>query len=897
MQCRAWQKDWGNRLVLILALWVLLGIAWDSLGWSGPVASFVVGVLFRTPLMGAAVLLSWRVTRREGLTNRQRRPWQIMAAAYASYFLGCLFWVYYQVQGNAPLTALASMGMMAFYPLMFWGLLRYPTTRDITGTGRQLLLIDVAITVIAGWGVMGFALAEGLVRLAQSDLLRAALSLSYPIGDMALFFGATLAWLRGRRTWGDPLMLIVGGSFLMVVADLAWKYLELVGKYQPGAWADQLYLPAMFLLALSANRAHATFGQPAASAHRSDLDPPQSLVPYLGVILGGIWPTALAFSSQGHGSWLRTALVLMADLLMTGLMVMRFMVISATNRGLLSESLARRKEAWFRSLVQHSFDVITIVNTDGLITYLSPSVEQIFGVAASQVMGSALTTWVHEEDRSALAALLADLAGRPTGAHAVTEGRARHGDGTWLYVEATVTNLIADPEIGGLVLNLRDVTERRQLEDQLRQRAYHDDLTGLANRALFVQRGERLAMNCSPNAPVTVLVLDLDNFKTVNDSLGHTQGDYLLREVAARLAGAVRSGDTVARFGGDEFAVLLGNARPEAAQQVAERILAAFGAPFSLSGGEIFVQPSIGLATVESTPVSLDDLVRNADIAMYAAKRNGKAQWVLFDPAMQERVRRRLEMENDLRRALERKEFFLEFQPVFDLTSGYVKAVEALIRWEHPVLGRTPPGEFIPLAEDTGLIVPIGRWVLEEACRQALTWSLPSGTAPRVSVNLAARQFRDPRLVSVIHSVLAETGLDPHRLQLEVTETDLITDLEASRQVLLELRGRGMTVALDDFGMGYASLSYLKRLPVDVIKLDRSFVAGIGRNSTDTAIIEAVLTLARACRAFVTAEGVETEDQVAVLRAMGCHRAQGYYLARPMPADKIRGFLAEYKKA
>jgi diguanylate cyclase (GGDEF)-like protein len=441
------------------------------------------------------------------------------------------------------------------------------------------------------------------------------------------------------------------------------------------------------------------------------------------------------------------------------------------------------------------------------------------------------------------------------------------------------------------VVRTAAVRIRRQ-QQTLAHHAFHDVLTDLPNRALLLDRlGHALARR-GPD-PVAVLFLDLDGLKLVNDSLGHAAGDGLLKAVAGRLTGCVSPADTVARLGADEFSILLEDVRDAAAAAMcAEGILAALRAPLTVGGRELFPTASIGIALSAAEHTSAEALLRNADTAMVRAKQRGKDGYAVFSAGMAGHAAERLTLETDLRRALERGEFRLHYQPILSLCDGQVAEVEALVRWEHPERGLLLPGSFISVAEETGLIVALGQWVVEEACRQAATWQAALGDkAPLMGVNLSARQFQRPELLADIRRALGSARLDPRRLKLEITESVVMADAETTVETLHALKALGIGLAIDDFGTGYSSLAYLKKFPVDTLKVDRSFVDGLGEDPQDTAIVQSVVALARALGLSVTAEGVETEVQYQRLRELGCERAQGYLFAHPCPAAEISALL------
>ncbi|MCU1376145.1 MAG: diguanylate cyclase/phosphodiesterase with and sensor(s) [Actinomycetia bacterium] len=453
------------------------------------------------------------------------------------------------------------------------------------------------------------------------------------------------------------------------------------------------------------------------------------------------------------------------------------------------------------------------------------------------------------------------------------------------FYEARVVRC-SDTEALALV---RDVSERRSLERQLVHQAFHDSLTGLANRALFEDRVEHaLALSVRHADAISVLFIDLDDFKRINDTLGHRVGDSLLVAVAARLHDCIRPGDTVARLGGDEFAVLIEDGGLEVAECVARRLINAFGTPFDVNENQLVIGASIGVAASTAETVAAD-LLRNADMAMYSAKSAGKGRPAVFDPMMEDRLLSQLLVETELRDAVAGEQFRVLYQPVVDIRTGQISGAEALVRWQHPTRGLLGPFEFIPLAEQSGLIVPIGTWVLRESCRQAAIWQHehPNGRPFTISVNLSTRQLAEPGLVDVVSSALAETGLDPSLLVLEITETALVQDAERAAAVLGELKELGLQIALDDFGTGYSSLSHLRRFPFDVIKVDKSFIDGITGDDGSSALARAILEIGRILGVHIVAEGVETEAQFELLRQWHCPSAQGYFFARPIDPESL----------
>jgi diguanylate cyclase (GGDEF)-like protein/PAS domain S-box-containing protein len=609
-------------------------------------------------------------------------------------------------------------------------------------------------------------------------------------------------------------------------------------------------------------------------------------VTLLGEILVavGVMPT-LVPEPQGHGLALLECL--------GASLIIAFLSFAYGEKEVVESSL-RNSEERLKALVQHASDAIVVIEPDGAVKYASPAVDRLLGFAPERL--ERFTRELMHDDHADLAeATLRDVLAEH-GTVKWIELPLRHADGEYKWFEVGLTNLIEDASVQGIVCNMRDITERRSAQEELQFQAHHDALTRLPNRWYFLERLEQAQRVAHENASyVAVLFLDVDRFKIVNDSLGHEVGDRMLVSVSERLATCLRPGDIVARFGGDEFTVLLHDlAEPEIALRVADRIVAAMRDPLLIEGHELFVSASVGCALSRSGADRAGDLLQQADLAMYVAKEKGRARWELFDPSLAPHVMERLELEGDLWRALDHGELVVHFQPEVALKTGRVVATEALLRWNHPRRGLLEPPMFVPLAEESSLIVAIDRFVLREACRWARRWSdgRPSDQPLVVSVNLSPRYMRQGDVVADITSVLRETGVDPRVVQLEITERMALTDLDMSCSQLHQLRALGVRVAVDDFGTGYSSLSYLKQLPIDVLKLDKSFVDGLDGTAADLAIVQAIVTMGHALGVKITAEGVERTEQAVRLRELGCDSAMGWLWTAAVPPEQL-GALAE----
>ena len=570
--------------------------------------------------------------------------------------------------------------------------------------------------------------------------------------------------------------------------------------------------------------------------------------------------------------------------------VLLFRAFQRTRKSLegAEERALRESERWFRSLVQEASELIVVVDSDSTVRYLTDSVLPVLGYDPQSLLGRKLVELAHPDDVGHLEKVIAS---EPSGQ--AFECRLRSRAGVWVFMEwAHGTR----PDARGCILTGRDVSERKKLEEELRHQAFHDSLTGLANRALFENRlAHALAGLRRREGGVSVVFVDLDDFKTVNDSLGHPAGDELLHLVGERLRYNLRSSDTAARLGGDEFGLLLdGAATAEAATEAARRLLAALEPPFTVGGRELSISASLGIALATSGRETMEDLMRNADLAMYEAKRRGGAQLSIFEESMHEIALGRLELGAELQRAVDEQQFDLHFQPIVRLDTAAVIGAEALIRWRHPERGLLLPSQFLALAEQTGLVVPIGRQVLAEACRTLAAWQgrHPRAEALTLSVNVSMRQLHDARIVDDVRRVLAEEGIAPQRLVLEITESFLADETEAALHCLQRLRALGVRLAVDDFGTGYSALSYLQRFPIDLLKIDRSFIEHARRSSPSLNLVRSIVQLGRSLHLDLVAEGVEDAEQAAELLAMGVKSGQGFYFARPLEAEHFEALLA-----
>ncbi|MEO7720027.1 MAG: EAL domain-containing protein [Capsulimonas sp.] len=551
-----------------------------------------------------------------------------------------------------------------------------------------------------------------------------------------------------------------------------------------------------------------------------------------------------------------------------------------------AELALRISERQYRQIVDTTQEGVWLRDAEARTVFVNRRLCEMLGYTADEMMGRPVTDFM---DADARAEAERRFLQRKKGERQQHDVRYLHKDGSDVWAIVSASPMYDDDGvfIGGLGM-ITDITERKRHEELIRWQAYHDPLTDLPNRKLFEDRLHQLLVMAERHLhPVAVMFIDLDGFKQVNDTLGHDYGDHLLKVVAERISGCLRGEDTVARMGGDEFAVLLpGIEHPDAIAIVAQKLLEALAQPIDLAGQEVSVSGSIGVSLHPNDGDDVQSLLKHADVAMYRAKEQGGNRYCLFTQSMSANAREHFTMESSLRKALCRNELHLVYQPQVEIGTGEIVGVEALCRWTHPDLGPIPPCQFIPLAEETGMIAPIGEWVLREACLQAAQWR-DAGHPIRVSVNISSRQFAQPGLTDVIRSVLAETSLDARWLELELTESAIMKSPQSAVDVLLSLRDLGVHLALDDFGTGYSSLSYLRQFPFDVLKIDRSFITSIVDDKINQALVQAIIDLSNALKLKVVAEGVETADQRQTLQTLGCHIIQGYLFSSPVLPDQI----------
>jgi diguanylate cyclase (GGDEF)-like protein/PAS domain S-box-containing protein len=883
----------NRRLLIALIGWASIAAlfaAWLVFRWGGTTMTQRVDNLGET--LAAFVAAAACAVAAHRHRNRTRIAWALIGASALSWGLGQSVWSYYElVKGQqVPFPSFADLGYLGAVPFAVAGALFFPSAPS-RATSLLRTILD-GLLIAGSLFIISWATVLGTVYRAGSDSLAAQLiSLAYPAGDVVI--GTILLILASRAARANrlPFLLLTGGLIANLLADSAFAYLTTNNTYGTGNPIDVGWMAGYLLIAIAALRAASTRAAATAS-NDGTTGRIWLVVPYLPVAAAAV----VAIAEEVLPGEL-DPVVFWSMMVVIGLVVIRQYLMLIDNQALnrqLEANAAQlaKSEEHFYSLVQNSSDVITVIDRAGIIQYQSGSVERILGYTPQGSVGKSFTDLVHPEDRLQVSRKI-DEAINIIGPPIALECRLARADDSYCPAEVTITNLLELPAVSGLVLNTRDVSERKALEEKLTHQAFHDSLTNLPNRAAFRIHLDH-ALQADTDRRIAVLFLDLDDFKAVNDTLGHDTGDQLLAAVGARIASTLRPGDTVARLGGDEFAVLLKNMEDEQiAARVAERITRQLAPPFAIGGREISMQASIGIAGLVSGQEEAEELIRNADVAMYIAKSKGKARYVEYEASLASAAVERMELEHDLQVALDEKQFVLHYQPVVMLESGAVHSVEALVRWNHPRRGLLYPADFIGVAEQSGLIVELGRWVLQQAARDGRRWQVryPSTPAMLVSVNISGRQVR-PEVIKEVLDAVDAAGLDPQALILELTESVLMADTEPVAHTLQELRSHGFRLALDDFGTGYSSLGHLRDFPVDILKMDGSFVAGIGSGIADGAILRAIIGLANSLGLMTIGEGIERQEQLAALNAMGCHAGQGFYLSKPLPFDGMDALLA-----
>jgi diguanylate cyclase (GGDEF)-like protein/PAS domain S-box-containing protein len=873
---------WVDALCIGLAVYVAVCIGWMLTGIGGEQTRHYVGLLADSPAGIVTLIVAIEATRRlePGVT---KTAWRFLSAALALYVVGTTVGVSSWLHGHDPFPGVADVFYLAFYPFLLSAIGLMIRAAAVRMRWTQFLL-DATILVTGFGAFFWFLIIRPTTSSTEIDVVKHALSEAYIGCNCIVVLTLGVLLLAGGESRGGrrvSLLLSIGFA-TMLLGDIAWSVAKVTGHYLPGDLQDVLYLASYVpLTAAGRERMRAT-----TSDWRPDVSRPLAqALPYAAMLAAFLVLVSLTRGVTGSPATAMTVILFVLALLVMVRQALSLREDAATRE----RRAARLVEDRYASLIANASDVIMIVGADGAVRFASAASERTLGLRPEEaVRGNLLELW-SGGDAERLRAFLLDVAataGEPVGPVELSIER-----GSTRYVlEIVGSNLTEDAAVQGLALNFRDITERKTLEEQLRKLAFHDSLTLLANRSLFRDRVQHsIALAQRGRHQVAVMFLDLDNFKNVNDTLGHETGDRLLQAVAQRLVKSTRASDTVARLGGDEFAILVeGFSGAGEVERLAAALTERLDQPFVLGTTQLHVSASVGVA-FSSYESGADSLLSKADIAMYHAKAAGKNRFVSFQPQMQEMLQERMRLEADMPGAIADGQFVVEYQPIIDLGTRSLLGIEALVRWQHPALGRLMPGRFIQIAEESGQIVRLGRWVLNRACRDLRAWrgAVAGGDGLRLAVNISGRHLQHGELVRDVAVALEESGLEPGNLVIELTESTIMHNTEANLARLLQLKALGVRLAIDDFGTGYSSLSYLHRFPIDILKIDRSFVSRLTNTYNGPELARAVITLSQTLGLDTVAEGIEVEGEVDALLALGCVAGQGFLFAKSGALEEL----------
>ena len=848
-------------------------------GFGGPSVTHYVALLSDLPAAIASGVLA-ATTARQIERGPLRSGWLLLAVALGLYLLGLTIATISWLHHVDPFPGPADVCYCAFDVVLALATISLIRAAAVRVPWVQFSL-DGTIFIVGFGAFFWFLVIRPAASPTELDFLRQALSLGYAALDCVLLLMLGMLLLTGGRR--VPLLLLTGFA-TMFLGDILWSLAKVRGYYLPGQFQDVLYLCCYVPIAIAGREQMRTLGAPVRSMS-SNSDALARSLPYAAMLAAFLVLVYFSRSNIGGPAPIMTMVVFALTLLL----MVRQGVMLRGDALVRERKAARIVEDRYASLIANASDVIMIVAGDGMVRFVSPACERTLGLKPEALVGRNLNDLWSGEDREKLRAFLAEVAAAPTGTVGPVELRIERGNRRHV-IESVGSNLSQDPAVEGLALNFRDISERKALEEQLRQLAFHDPLTLLANRNLFRDRVQHaLTLAQRGQSSVAVMFLDLDNFKNINDSLGHDAGDRLLQAVAQRIVKTTRSSDTVARLGGDEFAVLVeGIATITEVQRLADALIATLDVPFPLNGMEVRVGASIGVA-FSARESGTETLLSNADIAMYHAKAAGKNRHVTFQTQMQDMLQERLRLEADIGLAFSREEFFLEYQPIVDLGTRSLLGVEALVRWRHPEAGVLPPARFIHVVEECGQIDKLGRWVLRRACQDLCNWrgAIAGASGLRLAVNISGQHLQHGELVHDVAQALHESGFEAENLVIELTESTIMYNTDANLERFHSLKALGVRLAIDDFGTGYSSLSYLHRFPIDILKIDRSFVGSLTNSDNGPELARAVITLGETLGLETVAEGVEYEPQVAALLALGCVAGQGFLFAKSSSLEQL----------
>jgi diguanylate cyclase (GGDEF)-like protein/PAS domain S-box-containing protein len=840
---------------------------------------------FIFPFIGAGISLVWIYKSYILITGRQRYVWFLLAIGNLSFIIAQSVWFYQiHIYKSPPYPSLADFLWLTQYFLNLAALIMGISITKGALLIRFISSISIFMTTAITLSIH-FLIIPILKKSSQSSW-EISYSLAYPVIDLALLFGAIgLFYLSKYSINKKILSLLTLGFFIQIFADTAHTYLFSKGEYVPGGYVDPLWILPLLLIGLASiyarHQSIQTVENSVVFKHEYNIFPYAGafLLLILVILTKGIHPV----SSLGIGLFLVMVLIMV-----------RQITILVVNRNLLKEITVKndellKSEERYRDLVEISPHAISVYSKGKLVFINQAGLELLGATDPKQIMGKSFYDFVNKKLLKTNH-LQRDIADNKKSQIEVFEFPVKQINGQTIYVESRIAEIHYKGE-KAILAATQDVTYRKKSEEKIKHMAFFDELTELPNRAMFHKHlNEVIEKAREQKSQVAVMFIDLDRFKFINDTFGHSFGDVFLKNVAKRMVQLLGNQGNIYRFGGDEFCVLIDRADSRKSIMIALKMIAGFGKTFNIENREFYTTPSIGISFYPKDGEDEDSLIKHADIAMYKAKSCGGNNYQLYSSVLNMENGNKMEMESALRKALINREFFIHYQPKINLHTGEMMGLEALIRWQHPDWGLVSPLQFISIAEETGLIIPIGKWILHEASLQMKKWHNEGNSTLCIAVNISPRQFQDKGFIKMVRDVLKDSQLDPQCLKLEITES-IMNNIQESISILSELKQIGVKISIDDFGTGYSSLSYLKYLPIDEIKIDKSFIEDIPTSQKDVAIVKTIIDMGHHLQVSVTAEGIETEQQYLTLREHHCHIGQGYFFSKPLPPAEVEQIL------
>ncbi|WP_169744125.1 EAL domain-containing protein [Paenibacillus wynnii] len=834
-------------------------------------------------IAGAGICCAILVKTFLSFSGKDRHFWLLLLLGTVCFIIAQSIWLYYQMRYNraAPYPSWADFFWLLQYGLFLVALI-YKRTANREKPGIHSFFNIIIFMAIATTFSLQFLL-NPILKSGNNSVLALITTIAYPTFDLGFLFATVSLYYKSHyNEHKRVIFLILTGFVIQIVADSLHIYYLMIGTYEQASYIDPLWIVPLLLIGIAGNRAQHYSAQTCTKPEViSTEDKELDLLPYIGVV---VLLFVMLFVRDESVNALKIGLFVV-----TLLIIMRQVFIIVANRNLLRELKTKNEELGkseerYRQVVEISPNAIS-VEVNGEIVYLNKAGFEMLGATSlGEIIGKSVLEIVPQEYYATMKSRHKQVSTEKKAAKPFVFPILRL-DGKTIYVESSLTEIHYNGELAFLLV-AQDITQRKKIEERIKYLAYYDELTGLPNRAKFhEQLIKQIKLAERKNNLLAVLFLDLDRFKLINDTMGHGFGDLFLKKVAERLAGNLALKGMVYRLGGDEFCLIITQTSPEKVSTLAQLIIDELSVPFIIKKGEYFTSPSIGISLYPTDGCQPDELIRLADIAMYKSKKHGGNTYQYYSSLLDGENYNKLKLDKELRKAIENHEFVIYYQPKVNLTTGKIIGWEALLRWLHPERGLVPPLEFIPIAEETGLIIPIGHWVLQEACQQMKKWQEAGMSELSIAVNISPRQFRDKNLIQNVSEILRETGLAAQYLEIEVTET-VMQNIQETSMLLQELKMLGVQISIDDFGTGYSSLSYLKYLPIDYLKIDKSFVNDITTCSKDEAIVQTIVDMGHHMKINVVAEGIENEQQLHSLVKLKCNVGQGYFFSKPLPANQ-----------